>query len=178
MNTDTNNKWTSLLNQGRRKKDSFHASAQPSQDNLSASNTEVRTEIERDYDRILFSTPVRRLADKTQVFPLDKNDSVRTRLTHSHEVSNLARSVGTALAFKYEVAKDVEESLRNIPSLLAAIGLVHDLGNPPFGHQGEAAIQSWFKEHREEVLDRKDDALTDPPFPYLCKTLFLVKTSS
>ncbi len=59
---------------------------------------EVRTQFEIDYDRLLFSTPVRRLADKTQVFPLEKNDGVRTRLTHSHEVSNLSRSMGNRAA--------------------------------------------------------------------------------
>lgn len=144
--------WVALLNPTRRKKDSEDLSSLASKASNSTT-TEVRTEIERDYDRILFSTPVRRLADKTQVFPLDKNDSVRTRLTHSHEVSNLARSFGTALCFKYQIANDVEDAQRNIPSLLAAIGLVHDLGNPPFGHQGEAAIQSWFKDNEKQVLD-------------------------
>jgi dGTPase len=61
-----------------------------------------RTEIERDFDRILFSAPVRRLANKTQVFPLDKNISIHTRLTHSYEVSNLARSMGTYLAYEFK----------------------------------------------------------------------------
>src|ERR1043166_1633872 len=56
-----------------------------------------RTETERDFDRILFAAPTRRLGDKTQVFPLEKNESVRTRLTHSHEVANLARSLGVHL---------------------------------------------------------------------------------
>jgi dGTPase len=115
---------------------------------------ETRTEIERDYDRILFSTPVRRLADKTQVFPLDKNDSVRTRLTHSHEVSNLARSIGTTLAFNFNIAGNVIDSKRNIPALLASAGLAHDLGNPPFGHQGEGAIQSWFSDNSKRVLSK------------------------
>ena len=64
----------------------------------SAGVKDVRTAFEQDYDRLLFSTPVRRLADKTQVFPLEKNDSVRTRLTHSHEVSNLAKSIGIRLS--------------------------------------------------------------------------------
>ena len=146
-------KWTELLNDGRRKKEIQRKqgdSASPANTN-SASN-ETRTEVERDYDRILFSTPVRRLADKTQVFPLDKNDSVRTRLTHSHEVSNLARSIGTTLAFKFNVAADVKDSKRNIPALLAAVGLAHDLGNPPFGHQGEGAIRSWFSDNTKSVL--------------------------
>lgn len=142
--TITSSPWQQLLNPARRKKDSEggHTSDQ----------NETRTEIERDYDRILFSTPVRRLADKTQVFPLDKNDSVRTRLTHSHEVSNLARSIGTSLVFNANIAEGYDIARRDVPALLAAIGLVHDLGNPPFGHQGEAAIQSWFRDHERAVL--------------------------
>ncbi len=133
--------WKKLLNSKRRKPDIPTKLVD-----------DTRTQIERDFDRILFSTPVRRLADKTQVFPLDKNDSVRTRLTHSHEVSNLARSLGTALVFHDNIASIVPESQRNIPALLAAVGLAHDLGNPPFGHQGESAIQSWFIEHEDVVL--------------------------
>ena len=109
-----------------------------------------REELERDYDRILFSAPVRRLADKTQVFPMERNDSVRTRLTHSHEVSNLARSIGVRLAHNHrrEVFGDLADQLkveRTVPALLAAVGLAHDLGNPPFGHQGEQSIREWFK---------------------------------
>src|SRR5205809_5787682 len=94
--TDYTERWPALMNELRRKNDGTPAEI--------ADEAETRTEIERDYDRILFSTPVRRLADKTQVFPLDKNDSVRTRLTHSHEVSNLARSLGTTLAFQHGIA--------------------------------------------------------------------------
>ncbi len=134
--------WDKLLNQIRRKE-------------LGGSEESMgtgagRTELERDYDRILFSAPTRRLADKTQVFPMEENDSIRTRLTHSHEVSNLARSIGVRLAFEHaeEVFGSEHELLevkRNVPSLLAAVGLAHDLGNPPFGHQGEKAIQQWFK---------------------------------
>ncbi|HCS3282112.1 TPA: hypothetical protein OQV86_004088, partial [Shigella flexneri] len=78
--------WQQLLNCNRRK------------DNLKKTNIAFlhplasgRQEIERDYDRLLFAAPTRRLADKTQVFPLDQNDSIRTRLTHSHEVANFAR---------------------------------------------------------------------------------------
>lgn len=115
---------------------------------------EVRTEFERDYDRILFSTPVRRLADKTQVFPLEKLDSIRTRLTHSYEVANLARSIGVYLASKTSIFSDLgPEAIRNVPSILAASGLAHDLGNPPFGHQGEEAISSWFRDNEDRVLN-------------------------
>lgn len=143
--TDIQEKWKKLLNPDRRKDNDTGKT-------YKREDTETRTEIERDYDRILFSTPVRRLADKTQVFPLDKNDSVRTRLTHSHEVSNLARSIGTALVFKDGIASSSQNYQRDVPACLAAIGLAHDLGNPPFGHQGEAAIQSWFKDNEAVVL--------------------------
>lgn len=100
---------------------------------------------EHDYDRLLFSTPVRRLADKTQVFPLERNDSIRTRLTHSHEVSNLARSIGNRLVRAKPGIFGDKDADRAAPVILAAVGLAHDLGNPPFGHQGENAIRSWFK---------------------------------
>lgn len=142
------NAWQNLLCEGRRKEKFTNNSNSASTVNQS----ETRTEIERDYDRILFSTPFRRLADKTQVFPLDKNDSVHTRLTHSLEVSNLGRSIGTDLAFNRNIASTVKNSQRNLPTLLALTGLAHDLGNPPFGHQGERAIQSWFADNTDTVL--------------------------
>lgn len=122
--------WTKLMAVTRRK-DMHGGVGQP----LNAGGD--RTEIERDYDRVLFSTPVRRLADKAQVFPLEKNDSVRTRLTHSHEVSNIARSIGVALSHRKGTSFTSDEFRRDLPSILATIGLAHDIGNPPFGHQGE-----------------------------------------
>lgn len=146
--------WKKLLNSERRKD---KAKVKTGDTSSKALGVEDRTELERDYDRILFSTPVRRLADKTQVFPLERNDSVRTRLTHSHEVSNLARSIGIALAFNDKVWGQDEQPRRDVPALLAAVGLAHDLGNPPFGHQGENAIQSWFKS-KPELLN--DNSLT------------------
>lgn len=135
--------WVKLLNPMRRK--DLHSPGK------TMGTGGDRTEFERDYDRILFATPTRRLADKTQVFPMEENDSIRTRLTHSHEVSNLVRSIGTLLAFKYpeQVFGSNYKALqveRNVPSVLAAVGLAHDLGNPPFGHQGELAMQQWFRD--------------------------------
>jgi dGTPase len=120
--------WTDRLNGKRRK---------PQGPPTTLKAIEYPIELERDYDRLLFSTPVRRLADKTQVFPLEQNDSVRTRLTHSHEVANLARGIGTSLAYNHAEElglPDVPNVQRAIPSLLGAVGLAHDLGNPPFGH--------------------------------------------
>lgn len=136
--------WGGLLNESRRK-DAIKKTVPKKP------TAEVRTETERDYDRILFSTPVRRLADKTQVFPLDPNDSVRTRLTHSHEVSNLARSIGVNLAFNHGIGTPVPNFQRNVPAMLGAIGLAHDLGNPPFGHKGESAVRDWFKKNQETL---------------------------
>lgn len=133
--------WTKLLSAERRKK-------KPS------GSGEFRTEHERDHDRVLFCTPVRRLADKTQVFPMERNDSVRNRLTHSHEVSNLCRSMGVWLAFQGRDVRENPGAARSVPSILSAAGLAHDLGNPPFGHRGETAIQDWFKQH-PEVLDNE-----------------------
>jgi hypothetical protein len=123
-----------------------------------------RTEAERDFDRILFATPTRRLGDKTQVFPLDKNESVRTRLTHSHEVSNLARSIGTHIVHSELYRRIVADAVvdgkfagearlkRSLPATLAAVGLAHDLGNPPFGHQGEEAIRTWIRRNEQEIF--------------------------
>lgn len=140
---DATGRWAQWLNPARRR---------PSNTPPPLFATETRAEIERDYDRVLFSTPVRRMADKTQVFPLDRGDSVRTRLTHSHEVANLARSVGIDLVFNRGLAADLPIARREVPALLATLGLAHDLGNPPFGHQGEAAISRWFAIHATRVL--------------------------
>ncbi|WP_318388016.1 dGTP triphosphohydrolase [Enterobacter sp.] len=155
--------WSKLLNSARRKdKQKTLPEADPAADNPPAPKTEWRQEIERDFDRILFAAPTRRLADKTQVFPLDQNDSVRTRLTHSHEVANFARGIGMRLAFdlKAKVFPDLLPGIcveRDVPALLAAIGLAHDLGNPPFGHQGEAAMREWFNRELRPLLPDYND---------------------
>lgn len=138
-------------------------SATPAGNNSSASETEReehRSAFQRDYDRLLFSAPVRRLADKTQVFPLEPNDSVRTRLTHSHEVSNLARSIGARLHHRGHKFVDSEEriSITEILAILQSIGLAHDIGNPPFGHQGEASISNWF-DGKSDILNTIPDEL-------------------
>lgn len=112
-----------------------------------------RTQHGRDYDRAIFSTPVRRMQDKTQVFPLEPNDSVRTRLTHSLEVSNIARNMARAIADWIQKKGDINSSQANSIEMIAATGgLIHDLGNPPFGHAGEEAIRQWF-ENKEKPGD-------------------------
>ncbi len=104
-----------------------------------------RTEFERDYDRAIYCTPFRRLHDKAQVFPLEADDSVRTRLAHSLEVSTLARDVAKAISKRLIGEKEISsEQSEHVPVIAATCGLLHDLGNPPFGHAGEDAIREWF----------------------------------
>jgi dGTPase len=107
-----------------------------------------RSEFTRDYDRIIFSSAFRRLQDKTQVFPLAKSDYVRTRLTHSLEVASVGRSLGM-LAAETIVRQHPDLKGLVIPhdvgTIVATACLAHDIGNPPFGHAGESAIQEWFE---------------------------------
>lgn len=105
----------------------------------------ARNEFEADYDRIVGSSSVRRLQDKAQVFPLQQNDIARTRLTHSIEVSALARSLGKAVGKQLEIKGIFTiDQTDQLAALLQVAGLIHDLGNPPFGHYGETIIQNWF----------------------------------
>lgn len=105
---------------------------------------DFRSPFQRDIDRIIFSSAFRRLQDKTQVFPLAQNDYVRTRLTHSLEVSSIGRSlgiyVGRNLTSRYELCTDAN----SIAEIVGAACLAHDIGNPPFGHAGEDTIRHWF----------------------------------
>lgn len=120
-------------------------------DNIGRKNstTDLRSEFEKDYQRIISSAAFRRLQDKTQVFPLDKSDFIRTRLTHSLEVANFARSIGTMLGTRLvneKIDPDFSEQTKeDITAVLECAGLLHDIGNPPFGHFGEDAIRDWFK---------------------------------
>jgi len=105
-----------------------------------------RVEFERDFDRTVFSTPVKRLQDKAQVFPLEPHDAIRTRLTHSLEVSSVARGLAEAIG-RWLIKEAVldSEAARSFEAIAATCGLIHDLGNPPFGHSGEDSIRYWFK---------------------------------
>jgi dGTPase len=109
------------------------------------SGRDVRSEFERDADRIVFSSAFRRLQDKTQVHALPEIDYVRTRLTHSLEVAAIGRSLGTlAGAFVREHESSEPAPPAEFGHCVAAACLAHDIGNPPFGHPGEDAIRAWF----------------------------------
>ena len=123
-------------------------------------NTKVsRTDFQRDFDRIIFSTAFRRLQNKTQVFPLPGSVFVHNRLTHSLEVASVGRSLGSLvgefIAQKFDKNLTEESKnfyLYNLNNVVAAACLCHDIGNPAFGHSGEDAIASYF--------ERNDDLKT------------------
>ena len=119
-------------------------------------SADFRVPQEKDFDRVVFSAPVRRLQDKTQVFPLDQHDSVRTRLTHSIEVANLGRTLASQLVSNAGIRLSDRDAMRVVPALVAAISVAHDIGNPPFGHQGETAIQRWVESIKPLVSPRGD----------------------
>lgn len=125
---------------------------------------------ERDYERIVSSAAFRRLQDKTQVFPLSKSDFVRTRLTHSIEVSTIAKQLGimcfqnTSSYQHLPIDCDEQDNdnlkgkrIGDIEAVLSCAGLLHDLGNPPFGHVGENIIREWFKDNLKNIYLSKSD---------------------
>lgn len=125
--------WDTLLNPIRQ---SAAAADAPS------GNTAERSAFNKDYGRVLYSSAFRRLQDKTQVFPLGRNDYVRTRMTHSLEVVNVGRSLAKRLhsiaAHRGAAVPDADD----MEDIVATVCLAHDIGNPPFGHSGEDAISS------------------------------------
>lgn len=134
--------WEKLLCEKRKSKSKFN-------------NKDLRNEFQKDYHRIICSASFRRLQDKTQVFPLDKSDFVRTRLTHSLEVSSFAKSLGQT-AFQYLIDNNIDEDITaetkdKVCSILECAGLLHDIGNPPFGHFGEDSIRNWFEANLTKI---------------------------
>ena len=118
-------------------------------------NLDRRNSYESDFGRVIFSAAARRMHDKTQVFPLTSGDYVHTRLTHSLEVMNIAVSLGSSLCRNEEFValyegdnhnkEKVFELEQKICAVLKTAAFVHDIGNPPFGHYGEATIQAYFE---------------------------------
>lgn len=140
-------------------------------------HNDYRTDIESDFGRVIFSSACRRLHDKTQVFPLTTDDNIHSRLTHSMEVMNIGQSFVYTLsesdAFKKHTGLDDITILRDLAAALKVACLVHDIGNPPFGHFGEDSLQSYFRdlfkappswmseEYRKELmnLDKEDSVV-------------------
>lgn len=136
--------------------DLFSAKRVRASKNEETNNVQIRNAFDRDYERIIYSSSVRRLQDKAQVFPLQENDFTRTRLTHSLEVASLGRSMAWQISEKImkgtdkQITQEDKEQfadyakMKRLPSIVETACLVHDLGNPPFGHYGEDIIKNWF----------------------------------
>lgn len=120
-----------------------------------AKGVDFRTDFESDFGRVVFSSAIRRMHDKTQVMPLTSGDSMHTRLTHSMEVMSIAYSLGIGLCrneeFKTAYGEKASDYERDIPMILKTAALIHDIGNPPFGHFGETIIQKYFRNYFEKV---------------------------
>lgn len=118
-------------------------------------STDLRSEFEKDYHRIIGSASFRRMQDKTQVFPLDKSDFIRTRLTHSLEVSSFAKSlaqnIGENIITYHKDEEFTPQMKEDICNIVQCAGLIHDIGNPPFGHFGETSIREWFLHHLDQM---------------------------
>ena len=135
-----------------------------------ANQDETRLGFEVDFDRIIFSTAFRSLQDKTQVIPLSKTDFVHTRLTHSLEVSvvgrTLGRKVGKELLKRHPKLKELGYTFNDFGAIVATASVMHDIGNPPFGHSGEKAIGEYFKtgkglQYKEQLTDLEYQDLVD-----------------
>lgn len=120
--------------------------------------SEPRTEYQKDFDRLIFSSPFRRLQNKTQVFPLPGSVFVHNRLTHSLEVASVGRSLGHLIgqkivnAYKQEMTAESKAFYQyNLYNVIASACLCHDIGNPAFGHSGEDAIASFFQRNETEL---------------------------
>ena len=119
---------------------------------------EILRIFESDRGRIINSPAIRRLQQKTQVFPLERNAAVRTRLTHSMEVQQVGRYIAKEILSRLKELKLLEaygldELTGPFESIVEMSCLMHDIGNPPFGHFGEAAINDWFRQrlHPEDA---------------------------
>ncbi|MBE9466436.1 deoxyguanosinetriphosphate triphosphohydrolase [Dyadobacter subterraneus] len=140
-----------------------------SEDKNIEDQAEARSEFQRDYDRLIFSSPFRRLQNKTQVFPLPGSIFVHNRLTHSLEVASVGRSLGRIFYNRLKKSRpDLDDELpliSEIGNIVAAACLAHDLGNPAFGHSGEAAISYYFTNgdgliYRDKVAEAQWEDLT------------------
>jgi dGTPase len=125
-----------------------------------SSKQSFRTEYERDYSRVLYSNAFRRLHDKTQVFPMPDNDHVHSRLTHSLEVADVGRTLGTKVGhiiIRKHNLKNITPA--DIGYIVSAACLAHDIGNPPFGHSGEDAFSAYFKDRGSQRFIKDIDEI-------------------
>lgn len=119
--------------------------------------SDIRNEFESDFGRIIFSPALRRMHDKTQVFPLTADDNIHSRLTHSNEVMSIGYTFGLKLTqdklIQQKTEKNEAELLRVLPVILKNICLIHDIGNAPFGHFGETVISEYFQNLKNDEFE-------------------------
>lgn len=126
-------------------------------------NADDRSPYQIDIDRLVFSGWFRRLQRKTQVHPLAENDHVRTRLTHTLEVASVGRSLGERAALHLSTSGIIDRGrVHDIATIVQAAAMAHDIGNPPFGHAGEYAINEWFERANDDHFpDLEEDQRQD-----------------
>ncbi len=119
-----------------------------------STSADARSQFQRDFDRVIFSSPFRRLQNKTQVFPLPGSVFVHNRLTHSMEVASVGRSIANIVGLDLLEKESIRDNelFNELGSIVSAACLCHDMGNPPFGHAGEDAISKYFEEGKGKEL--------------------------
>ncbi len=146
--------WSKLLNEKRFR----------DKETVPRTESDKRSAFKKDFDTVCNSTILRRLQDKAQVFPLESEDYARTRLTHSIEVMSIAESLGVQTSdIILKLEKDLDDAtvkkIKDIPHILKTAALLHDMGNPPFGHLGEKIIGDWFKENLGNLAFNSEEQL-------------------
>lgn len=145
---------------------------------VAKTSSDNRSPFKKDLDTVCNSAILRRLQDKAQVFPLEQEDYARTRLTHSIEVMSVASSLAVQAMqiildtnFEQYISDEykqqnkngfdkIRESVSEIPTILNAAALLHDMGNPPFGHLGEQIIRDWFRDNLPKIVKKADGSFT------------------
>ena len=145
--------WSALLNPIRAR----------NQSSVSTMGNDTRTPFKKDFDTVCNCTKIRRMQDKAQVFPLERGDYARTRLTHSIEVQSIAESLGceavNVIQSKGTLPPEAAKYIGDIPVILRTCAFLHDMGNPPFGHLGEEIIAEWFKSNLPKLSFSRQNKL-------------------
>lgn len=149
--------WNNLLSATRIRKSKREIE---SAGEIELTSEDIRNPFESDFGRVIFSPATRRMHDKTQVFPLTADDNTHSRLTHSMEVMAIGYSLGIKICksekFQKSTGKSELELIRIVPLILKSACLVHDIGNPPFGHFGETVIQNYFKSYFKNLKEEPE----------------------